>query len=161
MSKPLEWYDDNATNPPWIKALAVRRLAPREGWCYHHVQAIIVSIALYAEAALGNREYFLNKPYGIGGGRNDHHPVTTNTTRRRSGAKSPGRANIPERNIPQPLMKLPDFKGHLRSPQDSRHRRALAGHYFPFAFSRRVKDRFSKSALTITDFTDRLSNFAM
>lgn len=89
------------------------------------------------------------------------HPVTTNTTRRRSGAKSPGRANIPERNIPQPLMKLPDFKGHLRSPQDLRHRRALAGHYFPFAFSRRVKDRFSKSALTITDFTDRLSNFAM
>jgi hypothetical protein len=38
MSKPLEWYDHNADNPPWIKALAeVRRLAPREGWCYHHV----------------------------------------------------------------------------------------------------------------------------
>jgi hypothetical protein len=75
MSKPLEWYDDNATTPAWIKALAeVRRLAPREGWCYHHVQAIIVSIDQYAEAALGNREYFLNKPYGIGGGRNDHIP---------------------------------------------------------------------------------------
>jgi hypothetical protein len=75
MSKPLEWYDDNATNPPWIKALAeVRRLAPREGWCYHHVQAIIISIDQYAEAALGNREYFLNKPHGIGGGRNDHIP---------------------------------------------------------------------------------------
>jgi hypothetical protein len=57
MSKPLEWYDDNATNPPWIKALAeVRRLAPREGWCYHHVQAIIVSIDQYAEVhwATGN-----------------------------------------------------------------------------------------------------------
>ena len=27
--KPLEWYDRNADNPPWIKALAeVRRLAP-------------------------------------------------------------------------------------------------------------------------------------
>jgi hypothetical protein len=27
MSKPLEWYDDNANNPAWIKALAeVRRL---------------------------------------------------------------------------------------------------------------------------------------
>jgi hypothetical protein len=75
MSKPLEWYDDNANNPAWIKALAeVRRLAPRQGWCYHHVQAIIVSIDQYAEAALGNREYFLNKPYGIGGGRNDHIP---------------------------------------------------------------------------------------
>jgi hypothetical protein len=75
MSKPLEWYDDNAINPAWIKALTeVRRLAPRQGWCYHHVQAIIVSIDQYAEAALGNREYFLNKPYGIGGGRNDHIP---------------------------------------------------------------------------------------
>ena len=39
---------------------------PREGWCYHHVQAIIVAIDQYAEAALGNREFFLNKPYGIG-----------------------------------------------------------------------------------------------
>jgi hypothetical protein len=39
-----------------IKALAeVRRLAPREGWRYHPVQAIIVSIDQYAEAALGNR----------------------------------------------------------------------------------------------------------
>src|ERR1700730_15143050 len=55
-----------ADNPPWIKALAeVRRLAPREGWCYHHVQAIIVSIDQYAESALGNREYFLNRPYGL------------------------------------------------------------------------------------------------
>ena len=60
----------NADNPPWIKALAeVRRLAPREGWRYQHVQAIIVAIDQYAEAALGNREFFLNKPYGIGGGR--------------------------------------------------------------------------------------------
>jgi hypothetical protein len=57
MPEPLKWYDDNADNPPWIKALAeVRRLAPRERWRYHHVQAIIVSIDQYAEAALGNRE---------------------------------------------------------------------------------------------------------
>ena len=70
MPEPLKWYDENADNPPWIKALAeVRRLAPREGWRYHHVQAIIVSIDQYAEAALGNREFFLNKPYGIGGNR--------------------------------------------------------------------------------------------
>ena len=42
----LKWYDPNTDNPPWIKALAeVRRLAPREGWRYQHVQAIIVSIA--------------------------------------------------------------------------------------------------------------------
>ena len=70
MSEPLKWYDHTADNPPWIRALAeVRHRACREGWCYHHVQAIIVSIDQYAEAALGNRDYFLNKPHGIGGGR--------------------------------------------------------------------------------------------
>jgi hypothetical protein len=75
MSKPLEWYDDSANNPAWIKALAeVRRLAPREGWCYQHVQAITVAIDQYAEKALGNRDYFLNKPYGIGGGVKDNIP---------------------------------------------------------------------------------------
>ena len=59
MRDPLVWYDDKADNPPWIKALAeVRRLAPREGWRYQHVQAIIVAI-----------EFFLNKPHGIGGRR--------------------------------------------------------------------------------------------
>jgi hypothetical protein len=66
----MNWYDDNADNPPWIRALAdVRHKATREGFCYQHVQAIIVSIDQYAEAALGNRSYFLNKPYGIGGSR--------------------------------------------------------------------------------------------
>jgi hypothetical protein len=69
MVEPLKWYDANAKdNPPWIKALAeVRHRACHEGWCYHHVQAIIVSIDQNAEAALGNRGYFLNRPYGIGG----------------------------------------------------------------------------------------------
>jgi hypothetical protein len=58
MPEPLKWYDDNADNPQWIKALAeVRRSATREGWRYQHVQAIIVSIDQYAEAALGNREF--------------------------------------------------------------------------------------------------------
>ena len=76
MHEPLKWYDHNAAdNPPWIKALAeVRQRATREGWCYHHVQAIIVSIDQYAEAALGNRNYFLNKPHSIGRGRGDHAP---------------------------------------------------------------------------------------
>jgi hypothetical protein len=75
MPEPLKWYDDNADNPQWIKALAeVRRLAPREGWRFLHVQAIIVSIDQYAEAALGNREFFLNKPYGIGGSMKDDIP---------------------------------------------------------------------------------------
>jgi hypothetical protein len=77
MSKPPQpqWYDHKVDNPPWLKALAeVRQLAPREGWCYQHVQAIIVAIDQYAEAALGNRDFFLNKPHGIGGGKNDHTP---------------------------------------------------------------------------------------
>ena len=55
MRERLIWYDDNADNPPWIKALAeVRHLATREGWRYQHVQAIIVAIDQYAEAALGS-----------------------------------------------------------------------------------------------------------
>jgi len=74
--EPPKWYDANATdNPPWIKALAeVRHLACREGWRYRHVQAIIVAIDQFAEAALDNREFFLNRPYGIGGSLNDHIP---------------------------------------------------------------------------------------
>ena len=64
----MKWYDANAENPPWIKALAeVRRIGPHEGYCYHHVQAIMLAIDQYAESALGNREYFWNKPHGIGG----------------------------------------------------------------------------------------------
>jgi hypothetical protein len=56
----------------WAGALAeVRHRACHEGWCYPHVQAIIVSIDQYAEAALGNRGYFLNRPYGIGSSKGD------------------------------------------------------------------------------------------
>jgi hypothetical protein len=76
MHEPVKWYDANAKdNPPWIDALAkVRHLACREGWRYQHVQAIIVAIDQYAEAALGNREFFLNKPCGIGDGVRDDIP---------------------------------------------------------------------------------------
>jgi len=75
MSGPLRWYDHNADNPQWIKALAeVRIQATREGWCHAYVQAIIVAIDQYAEAALGNRSYFLNKPYGVGGSRSNEIP---------------------------------------------------------------------------------------
>lgn len=67
MGEPLNWYDDNADNPPWIDALAeLRRQATREGHCAQHVQAITIAIDQYAEKALGNRDYFLNKPYGVG-----------------------------------------------------------------------------------------------
>lgn len=69
------YFTDDPDAPPFIKALAeVRRLATREGWCYQHVQAISLSIDQYAEAALGNRNYFLNKPYGIGGSRRSDVP---------------------------------------------------------------------------------------
>lgn len=34
-----------------------------------HIEAIQVAIDQYAEAALGNREFFLNKPHSIGGSR--------------------------------------------------------------------------------------------
>jgi hypothetical protein len=68
----VNWYDEKADNPPWIKALAeVRHRATREGYCYHHVQAIIVAIDQYAETALGNREYFLNKPFSAGSRRDN------------------------------------------------------------------------------------------
>jgi hypothetical protein len=61
----VKWYDDNKPdNPSFLKALAdVRRKATREGYCHQRVQAIIVAIDQYAEAALGNRNCFLNKPY--------------------------------------------------------------------------------------------------
>jgi hypothetical protein len=62
MREPPSWYDDKADNPPWIKTLAeVRRLAPREGWRYQHVQAIIVAIDQYAEAALGQPRILLEQ----------------------------------------------------------------------------------------------------
>jgi len=71
----MKWYDVNADNPAWLNALAeVRRLEPSEGWCYQHVQAIMLSIDQYAESALGNRDFFLNKPYGIGGSRKSDVP---------------------------------------------------------------------------------------
>jgi len=71
----VKHFQDDPNPPPFIKALTeVRHLATREGWCYQHVQAITVAIDQYAEKALCNREYFLNKPYSIGGGRKDHVP---------------------------------------------------------------------------------------
>lgn len=71
----VKHFQDDPNPSPFIKALAeVRRLAPREGWCYQHVQAIAVAIDQYAEKALGNRDYFLNKPYSIGGRRHGDVP---------------------------------------------------------------------------------------
>jgi hypothetical protein len=48
--------DASAVNLQRIKALAeVRHRVTREGYCYHHVQAIIVAIDQYAEAAFRRR----------------------------------------------------------------------------------------------------------
>jgi hypothetical protein len=61
---------DESNADPWLKSLnETRRLAARQGWCYQHVQALIVAIDQYAEAATGNRSYFLDKPQSLGGGR--------------------------------------------------------------------------------------------
>ena len=61
----MRWFDDETEPPPFLRALEeTRRLATREGWHYRHVQAIIVAIDQYAEAATGNRDFFLNKPLG-------------------------------------------------------------------------------------------------
>ena len=68
VSAPIRYFSDEPELSPFLKALDdVRRKATREGWCRAHVEAIIVAIDQYAEAATGNREYFLNKPYSIGG----------------------------------------------------------------------------------------------
>jgi hypothetical protein len=67
MPEPLQWYDEKADSSPWLRALAeLRQRATREGYCYQHVQAITVAIDQCAEKALGNRDYFLNKPYRVG-----------------------------------------------------------------------------------------------
>ena len=69
--EPLKWHDRNAKdNPAFLDALAkVRDMGVHEGWCYHHVKAILIAIDQYAEAATGNREYFWNRPHSIGGSR--------------------------------------------------------------------------------------------
>ncbi|MDI4239275.1 hypothetical protein OZ411_41525 [Bradyrhizobium sp. Arg237L] len=62
------YFSDAEDQPPFLKALAeVRKIGVHEGWCYHQVQAIILAIDQYAEAATGNREFFWNRPHSIGG----------------------------------------------------------------------------------------------
>ena len=61
----MKWFDDERDPSPFLRALEeVRRMATREGWRYQHVQAIIVAIDQDAEAATGNRDFFLNRPPG-------------------------------------------------------------------------------------------------
>lgn len=63
-----QYFSDWENPPEYVKALELaRRLGTREGWCHRHIDAIQVAIDQYAEAAFGNREFFLNKPHSIGG----------------------------------------------------------------------------------------------
>lgn len=56
-------FDEDPDPTPFLKALdALRRIATRESAYYHHVQAIVMAIDQYAEAACGNRAYFMNPP---------------------------------------------------------------------------------------------------
>ncbi|NPU11363.1 hypothetical protein HL666_11350 [Bradyrhizobium sp. 83002] len=71
----VKWYSDEQNPPPILKSLhESRRLLTNEGWCYRHAQAIMVAIDQYAEAATGNRDYFLSKPHSIGGSRGGDIP---------------------------------------------------------------------------------------
>jgi hypothetical protein len=75
VAQPTRWFCDEPGLSPFLTALEdVRRKATREGWCRAHVEAIIVAIDQYAEAATGNREYFLNKPHSIGPNRKGDVP---------------------------------------------------------------------------------------
>jgi hypothetical protein len=62
MPEQLQWYDEKVERSRWIHALAeLRQRAARST-----SQAITVAIDQYAKKALGDRDYFLNKPYGVG-----------------------------------------------------------------------------------------------
>jgi hypothetical protein len=75
VTRSARYFSDEPDLSPFLKALDdVRRKATREGWCRAHVEAIIVAIDQYAEAATGNREYFLNKPHSVGPNRKDDVP---------------------------------------------------------------------------------------
>ncbi|WOH53527.1 hypothetical protein [Bradyrhizobium sp. sBnM-33] len=66
MRDQLKWYDDKADNSAWLELAELRQRAAREGYCYQHVQAIIVAIDQYAEKALGNAITFSTSPMASG-----------------------------------------------------------------------------------------------
>jgi hypothetical protein len=60
------YFSGTEDQPPFLQALVeVRKIGAHEGWCYHHVQAIILAIDQYAEAATGNREFFWKRPQSL------------------------------------------------------------------------------------------------
>jgi hypothetical protein len=70
------YFSGTEDRPPFLKALAeVRKIGVHEGWCYHHVQAVILARSVCRD---GDRQpgVFWNRPQSIGGGqtRGDHGP---------------------------------------------------------------------------------------
>ena len=77
----MKWFDDEREHSPFLMALAEGgHLSTREGWRCQHVQANIVSIDQYAEAATGDREFFLNEPHSLTGGAGEIPIVVILTT---------------------------------------------------------------------------------
>jgi len=95
--REVKWYDARATGITAIlKTLAEIRKC--EGWCYRHVQAIMLSIDQSAKTAMGNCEYFWNRPHGIGGLRKSDIPKCCG--RRFNNATHVSFANDPLRHNP-------------------------------------------------------------
>jgi hypothetical protein len=65
----VRYFSDEPDLSHFSKPCMTCATKPRGKGGYEHVQAITVSIDQYAEAATGNRDYFLNKPHSIGGSR--------------------------------------------------------------------------------------------
>jgi len=58
----VRFFDEEQEPSPFLKALEeVRRMATREGWRYQHVQAIIVAIDQFAEAATGKPRFLFEQ----------------------------------------------------------------------------------------------------
>ena len=56
---PVRYFSDEPDLSPFLKGLNdVRQMATREGWCYQHIQALIVAIDQYAEAPLATANIF-------------------------------------------------------------------------------------------------------
>jgi hypothetical protein len=89
VSQPLRYFHEDPHADAWLKSLdQTRRLATRQGWCFQHVQALLVAIDQYAKAATGNRCYFLDKPQSVGGSRRSTSEAASVPTRQRTTAPS-------------------------------------------------------------------------
>ena len=57
----VQWSDDNNANSPWLKAPKMQIRATREGWCYQHVQAIVVFYQPVCGEGAGQSRLLLNR----------------------------------------------------------------------------------------------------